>query len=487
MAIGNKITGALTSFFGGNEEEEEDAPPAAPLSVMAASPRTAPEGVVDYGQMKQLLQQQIERLRNERPNRADEFLAFASGLGRPTKTGSFGESLGYANEALAKQSAESAKARAARQEMMLKYGIDLATLGVEEQKNTLTAKAKTAAELAKLGEIVKGTYTVTKNDLNQTIASYLTGDGYFVTQNLAVPSEFKVVKAPVPPNNAASPSPPTPPGGGPPSVEALAPKPAAGAAPLFLGSDGKRHAVGDGPYEGLDGFLYRMGENGQETVVSKAQSEAYKARERSAQEDSKAREARTAADIAADASTEKPTAPERADYYAQKTALRGFDQGLASMDRALAANGLAFEGTFASLASGAARLTGRNKEELAATAVVRTALGEASLSSLKAMFPGSITEGEREALDALYARGRTATRDERIAIIGEIKQWIRDKQAASLGLVQSYQQQYPSYFKIDPTAKTPVEEARAAIAKGANRDAVIKRLKENGIAPPGDL
>lgn len=148
MAIGNKIAGALTSFFGG-KEEEEDAVSAAPLSVMAASPRTTPEGVVDYGQMKLLLQQQIERLRNERPSKTDEFLAFASGLGRPTKTGSFGESLGYANEALAKQSAESAKARAARQEMMLKYGIDLATLGVEEQKNLLAVKEKTTAAALK--------------------------------------------------------------------------------------------------------------------------------------------------------------------------------------------------------------------------------------------------------------------------------------------------------------------------------------------------
>jgi hypothetical protein len=32
-----------------------------------------------------------------------------------------------------------------------------------------------------------------------------------------------------------------------------------------------------------------------------------------------------------------------------------------------------------------------------------------------------------------------------------------------------------------------VELAREAIAKGASKDAVIQRLKENGIAPPGDL
>jgi hypothetical protein len=61
------------------------------------------------------------------------------------------------------------------------------------------------------------------------------------------------------------------------------------------------------------------------------------------------------------------------------------------------------------------------------------------------------------------------------------------KRADSIGVIQSYQQQYPSVFKADPTAKTPVEQARAAIAGGASREAVIQRLKENGIAPPGDL
>lgn len=148
MAIGDRITGALTSLFGG--KEEEDAVSAAPLSVMAASPRAAPEGTVDYGGLKQLLQQQLiqeqtERLRESRSSRADEFLAFASGLGRPTKTGSFGESLGYANEALARQSAESAKLRAAQRKIMLEYGVDIATLGIEEQKGRLDAQAKTAA------------------------------------------------------------------------------------------------------------------------------------------------------------------------------------------------------------------------------------------------------------------------------------------------------------------------------------------------------
>jgi hypothetical protein len=51
--------------------------------------------------------------------------------------------------------------------------------------------------------------------------------------------------------------------------------------------------------------------------------------------------------------------------------------------------------------------------------------------------------------------------------------------------VKAYQQQYPAYF--DPNYIDAVKQARIAIAQGAPRDAVIQRLKEQGLAPPGDL
>jgi hypothetical protein len=156
--IGNKIKGVLGSLFGGAEEEDPEVVAAAPS--LAAAPSA--DGVVNYAPLRQQLQQQIDRLKADRGDKADMFLAFASGLGRPTKTGSFGESIGYATEALAKQSAESAKARDARRDMLMKYGIDLATLDVEEQKNVLAAGAKagtaprpvTEADIAKFGKTI---------------------------------------------------------------------------------------------------------------------------------------------------------------------------------------------------------------------------------------------------------------------------------------------------------------------------------------------
>ena len=102
--IGEMIKGTLSSVFGSDKDPEVVATPASGT------------GAVDY---RPLIQAQIDRLKNDRGDKADMFLAFASGLGRPTKTGSFGESIGYATEALAKQSAESAKARDARRDMLL--------------------------------------------------------------------------------------------------------------------------------------------------------------------------------------------------------------------------------------------------------------------------------------------------------------------------------------------------------------------------------
>jgi len=463
--------GLLSNLFGGTSDTPEDTGPL---------PQTA----------AQMIQARLKQLQADRRGNAnDKWLAFAAAMSQPTKTGSFGESLGYGAAALANAGAEERKARAEREDLTLKYQLEQEKLDADAAEATAKAATAKAAAASKYGGAVPGSFKWDTNDKKQNILSYLTYGGYLIRQNLDDKADFKVLEAPVTPGSPASPPLLTPPGAGPPSAgppsagppsagppgaEPSAPKPAT-AAPSFIGNDNKRHAVGDPPYEGADGFMYRMGENGQQTVVSSAASEA-----------SKAREARTAAQIAVATATEKPTTAERSDFLSYKKSTRGLEQGLASMTRALAANALSFEGTFASLASGAARLTGRNKEELAATSVLRTALGEASLGALKATFPGAISNDERKALDELYARARTATRDERVAIIGEIQQWMTNKLAESSDVIQSYQQQYPAFF--DTKYIDAIKQARIAINRDKKpREAVIQRLKELGYTIPGDL
>ena len=443
------------------------------------------------------------KLSDYRSDPSAKWLAIAAALGQPTKTGTIGETASNVAAATAKYKSEN---RAEEQKRLAdRLGIDTKIFDImsDEEKAQGVYDSKTAALKAKYGLPVQGSiHYDTAN--GQTIVSYLTNSGFGVQFNINNPSDAKVTKGPdipgappgTPPlqvaaNNKTPPSQPTTlqkVGG----VNASAQQPtplqvAAGVTPpvtppiktekpAFVGQDGKRHAVGDPPYEGRDGYTYRMGERGVEVKASERPSEAFEARQ-----------ARTAAQIAGEAAAEKPTGPERTDYITKKTSLASIDQTSSAVDRAIAANAISFQGPLASLATGAARLTGWNKEELAATSVLRTALGEGALANLKASFPGAVSDKEGAYLDDLFARGRTATRDERTAIMTELKQWVAKKRASVEADVRTYQQQYPTYFKADPTAKDPVAAAREAIGKGAPRDAVIQRLKENGIAPPGDL
>jgi hypothetical protein len=48
-------------------------------------------------------------------------------------------------------------------------------------------------------------------------------------------------------------------------------------------------------------------------------------------------------------------------------------------------------------------------------------------------------------------------------------------------------QDKPAAAPPAPAAAATINEARDAIRRGANRDAVIKRLRDMGITPPGDL
>ena len=79
---------------------------------------------------RQMIQARISRLKNDRGS-GDKWLSFAAAMAQPTKTGSFGESLGYGAEALAKSSEAEAKARSEREDLMLKYQLEL-----EKQKPT---------------------------------------------------------------------------------------------------------------------------------------------------------------------------------------------------------------------------------------------------------------------------------------------------------------------------------------------------------------
>lgn len=84
------------------------------------------------------------RLRDQRmgPSESEKWFAIAAALGKPTKTGSFGESLGNVNEVLADQFAAQRKAQTEREDLLERYGMQIGG----EQLRMLQAGATQAGQ-----------------------------------------------------------------------------------------------------------------------------------------------------------------------------------------------------------------------------------------------------------------------------------------------------------------------------------------------------
>jgi hypothetical protein len=74
-----------------------------------------------------LLTDAQKRLRERRagPSNAEKWFSIAAALGKPTRTGSFGESLGNLNEVLAKQNAMKREAQDERDALLEQYGMKI--------------------------------------------------------------------------------------------------------------------------------------------------------------------------------------------------------------------------------------------------------------------------------------------------------------------------------------------------------------------------
>lgn len=85
-----------------------------------------------------------DALRNRRvgPSDSEKWFAIAAALGKPTRTGAFGESLGNLNEALATQNAARRKEREAQEALLEKYGLQIGS----EQLRMLTSAANQAGQ-----------------------------------------------------------------------------------------------------------------------------------------------------------------------------------------------------------------------------------------------------------------------------------------------------------------------------------------------------
>lgn len=141
-----------------NEGRGEDALPVGGLSYADAQREAAAANQGLYGQIQSnidVLDAAREALRNRRfaPSNSEKWLAIAAALGQPTRTGSFGESLGNLAQALGTQKAERRKFEQEAEMLGLKYGLEagtermrLAQARATEADRTLRAAATAAAK-----------------------------------------------------------------------------------------------------------------------------------------------------------------------------------------------------------------------------------------------------------------------------------------------------------------------------------------------------
>ena len=86
-----------------------------------------------------------DRIREARvgPSRSEQMLAIAAALGQPTRSGSFGETLGNVSGVLLENETAKRAAEEKRQEMLNRYGMDIGT----EQLRMATTAANQAGDL----------------------------------------------------------------------------------------------------------------------------------------------------------------------------------------------------------------------------------------------------------------------------------------------------------------------------------------------------
>ena len=127
-----------------------------------------------------LLSAARDRIRQQRvgPSQAEQLLAIASALGRPTKSGSFGETMGNLSGALLEQATAKRSAEDERQAMLEKYGMQM---GNEQLRALMTAAGQAGQVYSRSAAAHKPSTPVWAPDLNQ-----------FVSRDKPVPTPNKV-------------------------------------------------------------------------------------------------------------------------------------------------------------------------------------------------------------------------------------------------------------------------------------------------------
>ena len=148
----------ISAMGGGSDVEEDDYQD----EDVAALPSTGGLNAVDVYAADELAQQAVSeqlkanlalledarnRLRERRvgPSDSEKWFAIAAALGQPTRTGSFGESLGNLSRVLMENKAAKREAEQSREALLEKYGMDIGA----EQLRLLMANASRTSQAAR--------------------------------------------------------------------------------------------------------------------------------------------------------------------------------------------------------------------------------------------------------------------------------------------------------------------------------------------------
>jgi hypothetical protein len=159
-------TGGLGGGTTVADDKNKTALPVSGLSIAEAQQATAQKNAdLANADVTNQIQSQLSiledarnRLRDRRvgPSASEKWLAIAAALGQPTRTGSFGESLGNLTQALGAQKAARREAEEKRDLMLEKYGLDVGTERLRLKQAAATQADRTLRALIEANEPVRG-------------------------------------------------------------------------------------------------------------------------------------------------------------------------------------------------------------------------------------------------------------------------------------------------------------------------------------------
>lgn len=175
-----------------NEGRGEDALPVGGLTYADAQREAAAANQGLYGQIQSnidVLDAAREALRNRRfaPSNSEKWLAIAAALGQPTRTGSFGESLGNLAQALGAQKAERRKFEQEAEMLGLKYGLEAGTERMRLAQARATEADRTLRAVVAANKPKPGTWS-------ENMGQFVSPDNPVATQNKVRVGKYLLTK-----------------------------------------------------------------------------------------------------------------------------------------------------------------------------------------------------------------------------------------------------------------------------------------------------